>query len=274
MLFKAISSPINRLIKTNVLNTCLRQVQTSVATRQQQQPSLDSFGTESADDKTVVMDETIKKAYEESLSHADYFDINRLFTVRQLFESRVHLGHKLGTLNPHMTPYLFGKRLGSLVIDLDQTAQRLREALNFTAHIAFRDGIILFINRSLNTTHLVEKTAKECNQFSHCREWNSRTFYDSTIYFGAVTRLPDLVIFLNAMNNVFEMHPAVVDSAKLLIPTVGIVDTNSDPTLITYPIPGNDDTYQSIQLFCRLFKQSIILGQRKRKQLLDSLDNR
>ena len=87
---------------------------------------------------------------EEALLHSDYFGVNQLFTVRQLLESRAHLGHKHGTLNPHMTPYIFGSRLGQLVFDLDQTAQRLREALNFTAHIAFRGGIILFVNRSPN----------------------------------------------------------------------------------------------------------------------------
>jgi small subunit ribosomal protein S2 len=81
--------------------------------------------------------------------------------------------------------------------------------------------------------------------------------------------LPDLIIFLSTLNNVFETHPAVTDAAKLLIPSVGIVDSNSDPTLITYPVPGNDDTYSSIELFCQLFKQSILLGKTKRKEMLE-----
>ncbi|CAG2118895.1 unnamed protein product, partial [Medioppia subpectinata] len=213
----------------------------------------------------AVVDAVTDKIYEDSLRHEDFFGVNKLFTVRQLFESRAHFGHKTGTLNQHMNPYIFGTRLGLLILDLDQTAQRLREALNFTAHIAFRGGIILFINRSPNTTHLVEETARQCGQYSHCREWNSSAFYDSKKHFGAVTRLPDLLIFLSTMNNVFETHPAVTDAAKVLIPTVGIVDTNSDPTLISYPIPANDDTYCTIQLFCQLFKQSILLGQEKRK---------
>ena len=110
--------------------------------------------------------------------------------------------------------------------------------------------------------------AKECQQYSNCRFWKSSSFYDSTRFYGAVTRLPDLVVFFSTMNNVFETHPAVIDSAKLLIPTVGVVDTNSDPTLITYPIPANDDTYATIQLFCNLFKQSILLAKEKRKKLL------
>lgn len=82
------------------------------------------------------------------LTKADFFGVHKLFTVRDLFESRAHLGHKSGTLNHHMTPYIFGTRLGIIIFDLDQTAQRLREALNFTAHIAFRGGVVLFVNRS------------------------------------------------------------------------------------------------------------------------------
>lgn len=63
-----------------------------------------------------------------------------------------------------------------------------------------------------------------------------------------------------------NMTPAVADAAKLLIPTVGIVDTNCDPTLITYPVPGNDDTYVSQKLYHHLFKNAILKGKQKRKQ--------
>ena len=80
--------------------------------------------------------------------------------------------------------------------------------------------------------------------------------------------MPDLVIFLNTTNNVFQTHPAVVESAKLMIPTIGVVDTNSDPTLITYPVPGNDDSVQSIEYFCELFKKAILLGKEKQKKFL------
>lgn len=81
------------------------------------------------------------------LKHPDYFGVKNLFTIKDLFDARVHFGHKEGTLNQHMTPYILGSRLGVLIIDLEQTAKRLREALNVTAHIAFRGGIVLFVNR-------------------------------------------------------------------------------------------------------------------------------
>lgn len=120
----------------------------------------------------------------------------------------------------------------------------------------------------MQTGHLVEKTAKECGEYSHCRYWNPATFTDSEAAFNSVIRLPDLVIFLSTLNNVFETHPAVIDSSKLLIPSVGIVDTNSDPTLITYPIPGNDDTPCAVELYCRIFKQAILLGKEKREEFI------
>ncbi|KAI7690027.1 28S ribosomal protein S2 [Sarcoptes scabiei] len=107
-----------------------------------------------------------------------------------------------------------------------------------------------------------------CQEFSHCRDWVNGTFLDSTKFFQAVTRLPDLVIFLNTHSNIFETHPAIKESAKMMIPTVGIVDTNSDPRLITYPIPGNDDTIQSIEYFCKIFEKTILLAKQKRMDCL------
>lgn len=68
------------------------------------------------------------------------------------------------------------------------------------------------------------------------------------------------------MSNTFTQHLAVRDAAKMLIPTVGILDTCCDPTLITYPIPGNDDTPCAIELYCNLFKKAILLGKKKRNE--------
>lgn len=82
------------------------------------------------------------------LSHVDYFNVRNLFTTSDLFRARIHMGHKIGTLHPAMKPYILGSRLGYTIIDLDQTTKLLGDALNFTAHIAYRKGIILFISRS------------------------------------------------------------------------------------------------------------------------------
>lgn len=202
------------------------------------------------------------------LKHPDFFGVHKLFTVKDLFEARVHLGHKEGSLNDHMRPYLFGSRLGHLIIDLDQTAELLRDALNFAAHIAFRGGIILFITRHPQCVHLVEKTAKECGEYAHVRPFRLGTFTNSTKEFGSVTRLPDLCIFLSTLDTILHTHVAVKDAAKMCIPSIGIVDTNTNPCLITYPVPGNDDTPCAIELYCELFKIAITRGKDARAKLL------
>lgn len=213
-------------------------------------------------------DELPENVLSDSLKHPDYFGVNSLFTVRDLFDARVHYGHKDGSLNDKMKPFLYGSRLGHNIFDLDITAFHLRQALNFCAHIAFRDGIILFVCRNSQFTQTVEKTAEECKEFAHTRYWRNGTFTNSTRLFGAVTRLPDLCIFLSTFNELLLEHPGIVDAAKLIIPSIAIVDSNSNPSLVTYPIPGNDDSPSSVQLYCKLFKQAIIKGKVERLRAL------
>ncbi|XP_076244360.1 mitochondrial ribosomal protein S2 [Calliopsis andreniformis] len=202
------------------------------------------------------------------LHHPDFFKVHELFTVEDLFNARVHLGHKEGSLDPRMSPFIFGSRLGHLIIDLDQTAELLRQALNFAAHIAFRDGLILFIAKNPQISFIVEQTAKKCNEYAHTRHWKLGIFTNSDREFGTVTRLPDLCIFLNTMQSAVEQHIAVSHAAKMTIPTIGIVDTNCNPNLITYPVPGNDDTPCAVELYCELFKEAIMRGKSGKNILL------
>ncbi|XP_012256042.2 28S ribosomal protein S2, mitochondrial [Athalia rosae] len=201
------------------------------------------------------------------LKHPDFFGVHKLFTVKDLFNARVHYGHKIGTLDDRMRPYLFGSRLDHLIFDLDITADHLRRALNFAAHIAFRGGIILFVCRNAQNSHLVDKTAKECGEYSHTKFWRGGVLTNSDKQFGDATRLPDLNIFLNTLNNILNQHVAVKDSAKMAIPTIGIVDTNCNPNLVTYPVPGNDDTPVAIELYCKLFKTAILRGKEAKQRL-------
>jgi len=167
-----------------------------------------------------------------------------------------------------MAEYLLGHRFETCVIDLNHTAPLLEDALNIIAHIAFRGGIILFVSNHRETAHLVETTAMGCGEYAHTKEWLTKVLCDSTKYFGAVTRLPDLVIILSTKTTVFADHLAVRDAAKMLIPSVAICDSNSDPRLVTYPIPGNDDSVSAVSLYLRLFKTAIIRGKTKRASVL------
>ncbi|KAF7997118.1 hypothetical protein HCN44_005395 [Aphidius gifuensis] len=216
---------------------------------------------------SIKKHEELQQPMIDPLKHPDFFGVHEFFTVKDLFDARVHFGHKIGSLDDRMKPFIFGSRLGHLIFDLDKTAEYLRDALNFTAHIAFRGGIILFLCHHPQVTHLVEKTAVECGEYAHTRFWKDGTFTNSTRKFRAVTRLPELCIFLNTSNDVLKESFAVRDAAKMCIPSVGIVDTNSNPNLITYPVPGNDDSPASIQLYCKLFKEAILRGKSARSKL-------
>ncbi|XP_024878868.1 28S ribosomal protein S2, mitochondrial [Temnothorax curvispinosus] len=240
-----------------ICNTSLQRCQLSTQT----QPS-----TEKSDLSDVSEGSEVTTL--DPLTHPDFFQVHKLFTVKDLYDARVHFGHKETALNEHMETFVFGSRLGHLIIDLDQTAELLRQALNFTAHIAFRGGIILFISRNPQVTHLVDKTAKECKEFSQTRFWRHGLFPNSRNQFKATTRLPDLCIFLSTLDTVMSEHTAVRHAAKMCIPSVGIVDTNCNPNLITYPVPGNDDSPSAVKLYCSLFKEAILRGKRARERLM------
>lgn len=195
-----------------------------------------------------------------------------MFTIKDLFDARVHFGHKTSSLDERMKPFLFGSRLSHVIFDLNTTAYYLKKALNFAAHIAYNDGIILFISRNSSVTLLVENTAKECKEFAITRNWKLGIFTDSINTFGNIVRLPDLCIFLNTMEENGSQHVGVTESAKIFIPTIGIVDSNCNPNLITYPVPGNDDSIVSIKLYCELFKQAILRGKSKKIEHLKTQD--
>ena len=139
------------------------------------------------------------------LRFPDYFGVRKLVNVKDLFDARVHLGHKDGTLEPLMKPYIFGSRLEHVIIDLDQTVKLMQDALNFTAHIAYRGGIILFVSHYPQHTLTVENAAKEAGEYVHAREWNYSFLTNSEKIFHGVTRLPDLCILLSTLNPLMQV---------------------------------------------------------------------
>ena len=168
-----------------------------------------------------------------------------------------------------MNEFIFGTRIKTDIINLDHTVAHLERALNFTAHVAFRKGIICLFSRYPQHIPVVERAAVEMKEYAFCKQWKDGLFTDSTRRYGAVVRLPDLCIFLHTHDKMNEPHPALNEAAKMLIPTVGICDTDIDPSQITYPVPGNDDSMTSLHLYIRLFKEAIQKGKNKRKQLED-----
>ncbi|XP_018549966.1 28S ribosomal protein S2, mitochondrial [Lates calcarifer] len=212
-------------------------------------------------------DDVTEKILNLPLEKPDYFCVSELFSLKDLFDARVHLGHKKGCRHRLMEPYLYGCRLDQDIIDLDQTVEHLQQALNFTAHVAYRGGIILFVNRRRQFVHLVESTARDCGEYAHTRYWQGGLLTNAHIQYSPGVRLPDLIIFLSTLNNVFQQHVGIRDAAKMNIPTVGVVDSNCNPCLVTYPVPGNDDTPAAMELYCRLFKMTITRAKDKRRQM-------
>uniref|UniRef100_H2YJT2 Small ribosomal subunit protein uS2m n=1 Tax=Ciona savignyi TaxID=51511 RepID=H2YJT2_CIOSA len=195
-----------------------------------------------------------KQAITEPLKHPDFFKVRQLVSVKDLYNNRVHFGHKDGSRNEHMQPYLFGNRLGTDIFDLDITIDHLHRALNFVAHIAYLKGIILFIMKSQQFGHAVETTAMTCGEYAHTRDWHPGLLLNMSEQGGQI-RLPDICIFLSLQDAVNQQHLAVAECGKLKIATVGICDSNVNPTMITYPVPGNDDTSESIDLYLRLSRR-------------------
>lgn len=176
-----------------------------------------------------------------------------MVSVNDLFDTRVHLGHKTGVWNPLMLQYIKEVRAGTHVIDLNQTLDHLKLALKVVGSIAQKNGIIMFVNGRSQFDRLVQSTARDCGEYFVSPRWRPGTLTNSSMLLGTL-RLPDLLIFLNAPPN----KTAITEAAMSNIPSIGIVDTDCNPNLITYPIPGNDDTPSAIQLYCKLFSSVII----------------
>ena len=197
---------------------------------------------------------------EDPLSHADLFGVDARTSVRQLFEARVHLGHKSGVWDPRMKPYLFGSRAGLHIIDLDKTLLHLRRALNVAGHVAYRNGIILFVNERSQFERIVQKAARDCGEYFVTQRWTGGTLTNSQMLLGTL-RLPDLIIFLS----VPPSKTGIKEAAMCNIPSIGVLDSDCNPNLITYPVPGNDDTPTAMELYCCLFSEVIALAKAKRQ---------
>ena len=194
--------------------------------------------------------------------YSEYYTINYVYIC-----CLHHFLINFRATSAEMKPFIYGNRFNTAIIDLDETALLLRQALNFLAHIAYKEGIVLFSVRQPQLVHLVERTAIECGEYAHCRKWKSTIFTAEEVEFGFNIRKPDVMVFMHTKDGTeYRDHMAIVDAAKLNIPTIGIVDTDCSPNLITFPVPGNDDSLESQQLYLHLFKQAILLGKKKRKE--------
>ena len=216
-------------------------------------------------------------------------------TIQQLLEAGVHLGHKTLRWNPKMKKYIFGKRDSIHIIDLTQTLELTKIALEKVYETVANNGKILFVSTKKQASEAIADVAKETEQFYVNYRWLGGMLTNWGTISNSIKKLKKLESDLNAENRGFtkkellkmsvkkdklqrslggisEMKKvpdlvfvidtnyeslAIQESAKLGIPIIAILDSNSNPDGIDFPIPGNDDARRSIDLYCSLIKETI-----------------
>ena len=215
--------------------------------------------------------------------------------IKQLLEAGVHLGHKTLRWNPKMKKYIFGEKNSIHIIDLTQTVDFIKSALIKVHKVISSGGKILVVSTKKQASEQISNLAEETGQYFVNYRWlggmltNWNTIQNSIkrlkkledqlskenlgftkkeiLKFGKekeklqrslggiseMKKIPDLIFIIDT--NIESL--AVAEAKKLGIPIIAVLDTNSDPTGIDYPIPGNDDARRSINLYCELLKSTI-----------------
>lgn len=222
------------------------------------------------------------------------------FSMQQLLEAGVHYGHVTRKWNPKMAPYIFGKRNGIHIMDLEQTVPMLENALNVIKDVVSNYGRVLFVGTKTQAADKIKESAQKCGQYYVNHRWlggmltNWKTINQSIkrlkaleekiekpvgltkkevlqlqrehekleLALGGIREmggLPDLIIVIDTIRESI----AISEAKKLGIPVVAVVDSNSCPDDVTYPIPGNDDATKAIELYCGLFSAAILEGLQK-----------
>src|SRR5262245_14691349 len=219
--------------------------------------------------------------------------------MKQLLEAGVHFGHQTRRWNPKMKRFIFGERNGIYIIDLQQTLARIETAYTFVRDVTAKGGSVLFIGTKKQAQDPIEQYANKCGMPYINERWlggmltnyqtmskrvgkmlelerqrdtgefaampkkeallKTRELDKLERYLGGIRsmdRLPQAVFVLDTKKE----HIAVTEANKLGIPVVAVVDTNCDPDVIDYVIPGNDDAIRSGTLLCRVIADAVIEG--------------
>ncbi len=219
--------------------------------------------------------------------------------MRQLFEAGVHFGHNTRRWNPKMQPFLFGVRNNVHIIDLEQTVPMMQRGLQAMRDVAASSGRVLFVGTKRQAAEKIAEAAKRCGQYyvnhrwlggmltnwktisqsiKRLRELNEKLDAGSSYKLGkkeilTMTRdrdkleralggikdmggVPDIIFVIDTIKEKIVIEEAT----KLGIPVVAIIDSNSDPSHITYGVPGNDDASRAIELYCELAAQAVLDG--------------
>ena len=222
--------------------------------------------------------------------------------IKQLLEAGVHFGHQTKRWNPKMRRYIFGARSGIYIINLEQTASLLDRACRFLRELTAQGGSVLFVGTKKQAQSIVRAEAERSEQFYVVNRWlggtltNFKTIRKSVARYQEICRLEEKGImaqlakqessrlgkekekFVRTLGGIVTMGRlpaalfvidtkregiAVAEANRLGIPIVAVCDTNADPNLITYPVPGNDDAIRAIQLITGLIADACLEGRRE-----------
>lgn len=221
------------------------------------------------------------------------------FTIRQMIENGVHFGHHARRWNPKMASYIYGKKDNVHIIDLQQTYPMLYTALNAAREIAANGGKVLFVGTKRQAQDIIKENAERCGQYYVNYRWLGGMLTNWKTVYKSISRLVKLnEMFANnategytkkellnlrkeqekldkELSGVMNMggQPdllfvvdmpkedlAIKEAKKLGIPVIAIADTNADPTLVDFPVPGNDDAIRAIQFYCELVSSAVLDG--------------
>jgi len=220
------------------------------------------------------------------------------FTMRQLLEAGVHFGHQTHRWNPKMKSFIYGSRNGIHIIDLSQTVPLLHQALVTVTETVAKGGRVLFVGTKRSAAEQIAESAKRSAQYYVNARWlggmltNWKTISNSIKHLRHIDEMvakdgvgltkrevltltrekekldkalggikdmggtPDLLFVIDTNKE----QLAIKEANRLGIPVIAIIDTNSDPAGVTYPIPGNDDAGRAVALYCDLISRACIEG--------------
>jgi small subunit ribosomal protein S2 len=220
-------------------------------------------------------------------------------TMKELLEAGVHFGHQTKRWNPRMKEYIFGERNGIYIIDLQKTLKMFKEASKFVTDLTAQGKVVLFVGTKRQAQDAVAEEANRCGMFYINQRWlgglltnwvtvqksvkrlqeldemavdgrydlltkkevirleRERKHLQANLAgIKNMKRLPDALFVIDSNNEAI----AVKEARKLGIPVVAVVDTNCDPTVVDYVIPGNDDALRAIRLFTAKISDSVVEG--------------
>ncbi|MBF0511987.1 MAG: 30S ribosomal protein S2 [Candidatus Omnitrophica bacterium] len=222
--------------------------------------------------------------------------------IRQLLEAGVHFGHQSRRWNPKMQKFIFGERGGIYIIDLEKTVDQLNIARDAIRDIAAKGGKILFVGTKKQAQQVIEEEALRCEMYYVKNRWMGGLLTNLETVKKSVQKLNDIEKMetngtigrltkkeaslllkekerlIRDLGGIRQMpvvpqaifvvdtkkeEIAVAEANRLGIPVFGLIDTNSDPDLIQYPIPGNDDAVKSIKFVTGLMVDSVLEGRKE-----------